>query len=641
MIDLTINLDDGVDFETLFERGRSLIPTLAPDWTDHNTSDPGIMLLELMAWIADAQIYSLARLRHDERQAYARFIGARQGGPRPAQGLLWPRISPDGTVPWTIGTLVSGQTDIVPDVANAVTFYPAIDLQLTAARPTRVYSRLEDGTVRDWTRVNAQPGVTFRPFGIYGRSKDTLLLDLSGAPVGGSDSTKWRIAIGFEVVSGSTIVAGGDDVTVSPSRGVRVRVKDSAGIRPVTVVADTTNGLLTSGVVVLGFDSRSLPVDEQYTLMLSAAGQALLVPPRVGRIALNVLPITQAEPISEKVDAFGTGIADQTYTLQKSALMWNGGAAVSVQILEGTSWVPWTITSDLGTCDPTDRVFILDTQSGTLTFGNGINGMMPPLGAALLASYWVSAGSAGNLQEGLDWSLPVVVAGSFGSNSEAVSGGADATSLDDLRRTARQSLQISRPIVTSDDLTAAVLSFSDLRVVRALELPPASSQLRGTRVLVAAVGRDADTASAGTLENPDWLEEIRSRLAPRLSLGQALHVIAPTYVLVNVTATLVATPNMNPATVAGAAQACLQSNLAIVSGGSGNTEWPFGRELTPLAIKGWLRALPGVAKVSEVRLSAAGKDTLGKPVVLGATGLPLLQLGPTDIVVQRWPGTTA
>src|SRR5581483_7920401 len=60
-------------FDNLVDIARSIIPTVAPAWTDHNTHDPGIMLAELMAWVAEAQGYALSRVRRDERAAYARL----------------------------------------------------------------------------------------------------------------------------------------------------------------------------------------------------------------------------------------------------------------------------------------------------------------------------------------------------------------------------------------------------------------------------------------------------------------------------------------------------------------------------------------------------------------------------------------
>jgi hypothetical protein len=49
-------------FQDLMEVGRARLPGLAPDWTDHNAHDPGITLMELLAWVSEAQLYSLGRI---------------------------------------------------------------------------------------------------------------------------------------------------------------------------------------------------------------------------------------------------------------------------------------------------------------------------------------------------------------------------------------------------------------------------------------------------------------------------------------------------------------------------------------------------------------------------------------------------
>ena len=56
-----LNLDDR-KFADLFEEMRTLIPRYAPEWTNHNTADPGIMLLELFAWLTEATIYRVNRV---------------------------------------------------------------------------------------------------------------------------------------------------------------------------------------------------------------------------------------------------------------------------------------------------------------------------------------------------------------------------------------------------------------------------------------------------------------------------------------------------------------------------------------------------------------------------------------------------
>src|SRR5262249_20502184 len=76
-------------FDDLMDIGRAQLPSLAPAWTDHNAHDPGITLMELLAWVAEAELYSLSRQRRDERAAYARLLGIAAAGTTAARGLIW------------------------------------------------------------------------------------------------------------------------------------------------------------------------------------------------------------------------------------------------------------------------------------------------------------------------------------------------------------------------------------------------------------------------------------------------------------------------------------------------------------------------------------------------------------------------
>ena len=55
------NLDD-LTYEELVEEAISLIPSLTPEWTDHNPSDPGIALIELFAWLTEMTLYRVNRI---------------------------------------------------------------------------------------------------------------------------------------------------------------------------------------------------------------------------------------------------------------------------------------------------------------------------------------------------------------------------------------------------------------------------------------------------------------------------------------------------------------------------------------------------------------------------------------------------
>ena len=65
-----------------------MIPRYAPEWTNHNPSDPGITLLELAAWMTDLIIYRLNQVPDKNYVAFLNLLGIRLRPPRSARGLL-------------------------------------------------------------------------------------------------------------------------------------------------------------------------------------------------------------------------------------------------------------------------------------------------------------------------------------------------------------------------------------------------------------------------------------------------------------------------------------------------------------------------------------------------------------------------
>jgi hypothetical protein len=81
------NLDDRT-FADLAEEMRALIPRYAPAWTDHNASDPGVMLIELFAWLTEALIYRLNRIPEASEARFLELLGATFEPARPAKVTL-------------------------------------------------------------------------------------------------------------------------------------------------------------------------------------------------------------------------------------------------------------------------------------------------------------------------------------------------------------------------------------------------------------------------------------------------------------------------------------------------------------------------------------------------------------------------
>jgi hypothetical protein len=67
------NLDDRT-YDDLVQEAISLIPAYAPEWTNYNSSDPGITLIELFAYLSEILIYRLNRVTNANRQAFLNLM---------------------------------------------------------------------------------------------------------------------------------------------------------------------------------------------------------------------------------------------------------------------------------------------------------------------------------------------------------------------------------------------------------------------------------------------------------------------------------------------------------------------------------------------------------------------------------------
>lgn len=616
-MDLRLDLG-GTDFDDLVELGRASIPGLAPAWTDHNIHDPGIMLMELIAWVADAQIYSVARTRRDERMAYARLLGVPQRPPQPARALIWPLDADEGDdgdlfsgVVLPAGTRIAADRPDPPQYRLGLTG----SVLLTGAQLRQLRSRA-GGAVVDHTRANRRNGTSYTPFAASPGPDDRLVLTLRDA-ARRTNFAAGPILLGVESAEPASIDPDGHPATTN-APPLRVSVRDSAGERPVAIGQDTTRALARTGYLLLDLGDAA-PIDADFEIILRPPRSGFLQTPRLRRVGLNVLPAEQVETMSEEEPAFGDGLPDQAYPLGRGG----GVSPLSVTLIERDGPQAWSQVDDLSACGPDDRVFAFDPDEGELRFGNGLNGKAPPDGAALQVTYDVSWGMRGNLPAGLGWRLRGF-AGVFGLNDAPAGGGRDADTLDDLQPQARLAATTPSANITGADLADAALNLEDLGVARAIEVGVAKSGRRGVRTLLAA---------ATDAESPTWLAAVRRRLAPTLPLGQRLEVVAPDRVDVRIRARLVAEPGANLADVEQAAKDELNRRLVT----TGPNAWPFGRDLSAVVIRGWLRDVYGVLRVAEVRLQRSSGAPVER-VALGPRELPQFRLEAGDVAIEPWRG---
>ena len=67
------NLDDRT-YADLVAEMRSLIPSEFPEWTDHNPSDTGIVLIELLAWLTEMVLYRVNQVPNKNYETFLKLL---------------------------------------------------------------------------------------------------------------------------------------------------------------------------------------------------------------------------------------------------------------------------------------------------------------------------------------------------------------------------------------------------------------------------------------------------------------------------------------------------------------------------------------------------------------------------------------
>lgn len=157
-------LDDRT-FHDIVEEAISMIPRYAPEWTNHNASDPGITLIELAAWMTDLLIYRLNQVPDKNYVAFLNLLGIKLRAPRAARALIRFSLVEAATkqrVPR--GTQIS-----TPQATeeHTVTFETARDLVVSTSRPDRCFSYFDEAYAENSRYLDPAPGTQQPPFEIF------------------------------------------------------------------------------------------------------------------------------------------------------------------------------------------------------------------------------------------------------------------------------------------------------------------------------------------------------------------------------------------------------------------------------------------------------------------------------------------
>lgn len=276
-------------------------------------------------------------------------------------------------------------------------------------------------------------------------------------------------------------------------------------------------------------------------------------------------------------------------------------------------WVRWREVPDLLDSAPTDRHFACDPTGGTIQFGDGERGRIPPRGTDnLRISYRTGGGAAGNVPVGaveeLKSGLPFVEAI---TNPAPGAGGADRESRDGVLSRAPQQLRDrGRAVIPAD--YERVAADASRRVARAECIPAmdAAGEYAPGMVTVLVVPRAHGETPIPSLGLLDRVESVLSDRAPvTVQAGDRLVVRGPSYVSVSVRADIVAGDVGSLGALEERIRTILGEFLHPLTGRDG-AGWAFGELPTRSDLFALLEGIAGVDHVPSLVLTFGGNGSV-------------------------------
>lgn len=566
------NLDDRT-WKDLVTDARALIPTYAPQWTDHNPSDVGMTLIELFAFLVEGLTYRLNRVPEKNYIAFLNLLGVTRDPETPARAFLTFTAAPGAPV-------------VVPKGTQAQT-------RASEADPPIIFETDEVITVLP---SKLKTVLRFSKTVFTNVSRDFSAPPASGELITLPPSEASMLALGFD-----SAVAQEIRLTFRMTRPVEIdavtqlskvqvfwrysRVGGTPGTwTSIPSVVDETDSLTHDGVmrfVVPADWASQIPTTWAPYVPATPADQVadplfwtgLLIynptadPVNVGIEAIlfnaassfNALTIPAPETLG-----IGTGKAFQAFELRNQPLFkWLDTDTPYDHLGVTVGGVPWTQVDELAYGPGT--VYRLDPVTGEVSFGNHDatlnptgHGSMPAAGAAVVAtSYrYVAGGTSGNVGAGAINQLRTPVPGIVDVINLASSfGGSDEEAIEETKRRAPEVLRNRNRAVTAEDYEfLAREATTDVAIVRCLEprmntapgpgAPPAwrkddpwtfGALDRASGNVNLIVVPDYGPAEPRPQPSEDLVHEVRRYLDRRRAVTAHLIVSGPRYVPVKAT----------------------------------------------------------------------------------------------------------
>lgn len=690
-------LDDR-SFDDLVEELLARIPAHTPEWTNPRLGDPGRTIVELFAWLTDTLLYRANLIPERQRLVFLKLLGVQMRPAMPARSLV--SISTDDenfkeAVYLQKGATIKGPVNF--ETLSEITVLPItgeayFKRPLTASERTSLADVLHG--LQDIYQLSgvAVPYVTTPLFPssvaaldgfdlIDGTVDKCLWLALLAPNKNAAEAIRDTLGqakngsqqlINVGLAPPVKVAALFEDVS-SPKRVPyvwQVCTGKEIGGQPeyvaLDVISDSTAGLTRSGVVRLalpskdnigkldndvraklnaGLDDRPPRIDDPEKDLRLITWLRLRPTERLEHLSLswagiNAVEVDQRQTLTGRVVAQSDGTADQEMQLPALAIE---RETFQLQVESGDGYRFWTPIDDLALAGRDDTVFSLDSEAGTIRFGDGIRGRIPEAGMRVRVAYMrAGGGRAGNLPAG---SLKEIGGRDLDNNpvpppklkvqqSLATEGGEDAESLAQAEQRIPALFRHRDRSVTEEDYKRLATDTPGVRLGRVEVLPRFKPQQRRSNVpgVVSVMVLPFKPLALPPNPRPDRpiIEAVHNYLSARRPLTTELYVIGCEYIPVAISAGITIRDGFGRDTVINSVRDALRTFAwALAPGGPEGSGWPLGRSLRDREVEVAVARVAGVNSVTGINLFTKRDDRWHKFRTTNATGA-------IEIRMQDW-----
>jgi hypothetical protein len=661
-------LDDR-SYQQLRDELVARIPVYAPEWTDHNASDPGVTLLELFAFLGEHLLFRFNQIPEATRLEFLRLLQIPLRPARPANALVAFKLTaknPEGVlVPMATG-LKAGAVPF--ETVDEVHVWPltALGVVRLATDPPTSQEGIEsvraaiqargglapdeepahylvtrvppDPSAPDAVSVDLHRSVDGMLWIAVLRTKDTDVAKLGDAIVNVGFVPDERVYPTDEIVPcpGDGTAPSGPEVIWQISTAEVDPTTGTPTYQAIAVEGDTTLGLSQQGVVRLRLPREAKSFGTVTLADDDLAGTGDLPPPlddddlskdvlfwlrvfrrdrdralgRVEWVGANVAAVTQMKTATSEFLGTGTGQVLVSKLTHGDVV----DGTLTIEVEEADRWTPWTAVDGFQASREDDRHYVVDREAGLVHFGNGVRGRAPQLGERIRAvGYRYTAGDAGNVAvkaiakvEGM--------AGLACENPQRARGGAAAETIEEGLDRVPGELRRRDRAVTAGDFRELALMTPGATVGRAeclpLFHPPTHTRPAAGVVTVVVWPREDREHPNAPMPDRTLLRTVCAWLDSRRLVTTELYVEPPTYRRVAVAVGLRAKAGYGIEAVCRWVELVLRQYLApLPPYGPSGQGWPLGRRVHGPELEAAALQVEGVEYLEGLRV--AGWDGQG------------------------------